>query len=75
MMDFPIRWRGLYKPITSMSLFNSPELDIALSTICFLARPNAQCTLQGSNAVDYKLQTFRIKKGRKHHVGTAYFIA
>ena len=26
---------------------SSPELDIALYTICFLARPDAQCPVQG----------------------------
>ena len=73
-MGFPIRWRGLYKPITSMSLFNSPELDIALATLCFLARPNRGCTLQGSNGVNYKLQTYEKEQDGEFHLATAFFI-
>ena len=74
MMDFPIRWRGLYKPITSMSLFNIPQLDIALATLCFLARPNRGCTLQGSNGVNYKLQTYKKEQNGEFHLATAFFI-
>jgi len=72
MMDLPIRWRGIYKSITSMSLSSSPELDIALATVCFLARPNALCNLSGANGVAYKYQTYELLQNGVKYVGSAY---
>ena len=71
-MDFPVRWRGIYKAITSMSIASSPELDIALATVCFLARPNALCPLQGANGVAYKYQTYEKLQNGVKYVGSAY---
>ena len=72
-MDFPIIWKGIYKPITSISLFNSPEVDIALATICFLALPNSRCSLQGANGKNYEYQTYT-KKGDDGvtYIGSAF---
>ena len=72
MMDFLISWRGLFKSITSISLSSSPELDTALATVCFLARPNALCPLQGANGNAYKYQTYDLLQNGVKYVGSAY---
>ena len=71
-MDFPIKWRGLFKAITSISLSSSPELDIALATVCFLARPNKLCPLQGANGNAYKYQTYELVQNGVKYVGSVY---
>ena len=71
-MDFPVQWRGLYKSLDSMSMFSSPELDMALMTVCFLARPNALCNVQGSNGVAYKYQTYELIQNGVSYIGSAY---
>ena len=50
-MLFSFRWDGYRKPIGSMMFGISPELEIALYTICFRARPGRDCnvTLGGDN--------------------------
>lgn len=72
MIEMPMSWRGVYKPISSISVGGSPELELALSTICFLARPNKKCKLVGPNGMEYKYQTFVIKYKGFEYVGTAY---
>ena len=39
-------WLGNFKSGGSMFLAVSPEMDLALYTICFLARPNQVCTVR-----------------------------
>ena len=68
----PMSWHGIYKPISSISVAGSPELELALSTICFLARPNKKCKLEGANGTPYKYQTFVMKYKGVEYVGTAY---
>ena len=72
MIEMPMSWRGVYKPISSISVGGSPELELALSTICFLARPNKKCKLEGPNGMDYKYQTYVMKYKGVEYVGTAY---
>lgn len=57
-----------------MSLSNSPELDIALATVCFLARPNRLCPLQGSNGAHYKYQTWEKTINNVTYFSTAYAV-
>ena len=68
----PMNWHGIFKPISSISVGGSPELELALSTICFIARPNKKCKLVGANGNDYKYQTYVMKYKGVDYVGTAY---
>lgn len=65
-------WDGIYKPISSISVSASPEIDLALATVCFLARPNAKCHLSGADGTAYAYQTYTQAYNSKTYVGSAY---
>ena len=67
-----MKWTGVYKPISSIAVGGSPELEMAIATICFVARPNKACRVKGSNGKDYKYDTFTVSHGGKTYIGTAY---
>lgn len=46
-IEMPMKWQGVYKPVSSITVASSPEMDMALYTICFLTRPDALCPIQG----------------------------
>lgn len=68
----PMRWDGIYKSISSISVAGSPEVDIALATVCFLARPNAKCPLEGANGNAYAYQTYTLSYNGHTYIGSAY---
>jgi len=64
-------WRNLCKSISSMFIGTSPELELALFTVCFHARRNALCPISlGGNQL--RIQTFDITRSGRTFVGTAY---
>jgi len=76
-----MEWKGVFKAVSSMSTSSSPELDMALYTICFLARPNALCPVQGpprpgstsaSRNSLYRIQTFSNVYQNRSYIGSAY---
>lgn len=67
-----MKWNNVYKPISSIAIAGSPELEIALATVCFLARPNALCRLQGSNNNIYHYQTYTLDYKGVTYVGSAF---
>lgn len=78
-IEMPMEWHGIYKPFNTISIGSSPELDIALYTICFLARPDAFCPVQGPASSDrnsrvtrYRIQSFvQTYRGNKF-IGSAF---
>jgi poly(U)-specific endoribonuclease len=72
MIEMPMKWNGVYKAISSIAVAGSPELEMALGTVCFLARPDALCPLQGSNGRAYNYQTYTFQYKGVTYIGTAY---
>ena len=71
-VDLPMSWDGLYKSISSISVSGSPEIELALATVCFLTRPNAKCPLSGSDGTAYAYQTYTLTYNGKDYIGSAY---
>jgi len=71
-IEMPMEWEGVYKPVNSIAVAGSPELQLALSTICFLARPDAKCPVVGTNGAKYFFQTYTYTYKGVHYVATAY---
>lgn len=63
--------KGLHKPVSSLLIGASPELEIALFTICFLSRPNRGCKV-GYNNVPITVLTHSYNHNGKTYVGSAY---
>jgi len=72
MLEMPMMWNGVYKAISSIAVAGSPELEMALGTVCFLTRPNGLCPLHGSNGNVYHYQTYELIYNGVTYVGTAY---
>ena len=72
MIEMPMKWEGIYKEISSIAIGSSPELDIALGTVCFLARKDSKCNLAGADGTPYAYQTFTLTQNGVTYVGTAY---
>ncbi|XP_067909848.1 uridylate-specific endoribonuclease A [Heterodontus francisci] len=68
-------WNGYYKQVGSGFIGSSPEFDFAIYTLCFIARPNAPCTVSlGGNTM--KIQTYTWTKSTygngKKYVASAF---
>jgi len=62
---------GLVKPVSSIFLGLSPELEMALYTLCALLKPNDTCKLKlADKTVDVMTHVFKIN-GKKY-LGSAY---
>ena len=68
----PMKWNNIYKAISSIAIGGSPEVELALATVCFMARPNAKCPVQGPNGARYSWQTYTLASNGKTYVGSAY---
>ena len=71
LIEMPVSWRGEYKAFNSISVGASPELEMALYTICFLTRPNGSCPVE-ANGVRYRIQSFTSNYNGKRFIGTTY---
>ncbi|NWU44661.1 ENDUA protein, partial [Hylia prasina] len=68
-LSLQFRWDGHSKPRGSLLVGSSPEFDLALFTLCFLARPDRQCRVSlGGEAAT--IQTYTWDKQRL--VASAY---
>ncbi|NWI35252.1 ENDUC protein, partial [Picathartes gymnocephalus] len=68
-LSLQFRWDGHSKPRGSLLVGSSPEFDLALFTLCFLARPDRQCHISlGGEAAT--IQTYTWDKQRL--VASAY---
>ena len=55
----------------SMYVGTSPELEMALYTICFLTRPSVSCPIS-LNDVPVYITTYPLEQGGVTYIGTAY---
>ena len=52
-------WGNYLKHSSSMLIGTSPELELALFTLCYRTRPNMKCRVSlGENKFNIKTQTF-----------------
>ncbi|XP_061708967.1 endoribonuclease CG2145-like [Cydia pomonella] len=58
-------------PEVTMFVGTSPELETALYTLCFMARPDGQCRLRYNN-VQFTIQTKTLKSENVKLIDTAY---
>ena len=68
MSDF--LWRDATKPLSSLWIGTSPELELALYTICHLARPNGNCDFTIAGGSNTTVTTYGWENGPL--VSTAY---
>jgi poly(U)-specific endoribonuclease len=64
-------WRRGQKPISSMFVGTSPELELSVFTLCWYARPNAKCTIQ-FNGTKFYVQTYDITYSSQKYVASSY---
>lgn len=63
--------QGIDKPVNSMIIGTSPEMDIALYTLCFVTRADQDCKLKlANNEIQIITHTFRYRS--KNLIGSAY---
>ena len=64
-------WNGVIKKHGSMFVGTSPELEMALYTICFLTRKGQNCNIKLNN-VPVQIKTSEVTQGSHDYIGTAY---
>ena len=68
----PVDLYGSTKAATQLNIGASPELDLALGTLCFVARPDAPCVVQGSNGIQYTWETRTINYNGVQHIESSH---
>ena len=56
-LSMPVDLYGSTKAKTQFNFGASPELELAIGTLCFVARADAPCPISGSNDVPYTWNT------------------
>ena len=69
MMTFD--WKGYTKPVSSMWIGSTPEMELAVYTVCFLYKSNALVDVS-MNGAAYKIQTYTETYNSETLVGSAY---
>lgn len=64
-------WRGNLKPVGGYLIGSSVEHDLAVFTLCWLARPDSKCPVQ-SHGVDYQVQTWVKELNGQRLVASSY---
>ncbi|KAG0725672.1 Poly(U)-specific endoribonuclease [Chionoecetes opilio] len=64
-------WLQDTKPVGTIFVGTTPELEMALYTLCFLAKPNARCPVQLAGK-KFTIQTWKQSYQGKTLVGSAY---
>lgn len=63
--------QGVDKPVGTMFIGTSPELEMSLYTLCYVTRVDTDCKLKlGNNEVDIVTYNFRYRS--KNYIGSAY---
>lgn len=71
MIKFHFTQQGVDKPVNSMFIGTSPELEMALYTLCFVTRADSECNLKlANNDVSIMTHTFRYRS--KNLIGSGY---
>jgi len=73
-LEMPLDFYGATKAADQVVLGASPELEIALATICFLARPNGDCPLQAADGAAYTLTTYPWNYQGVDYMGSAHAV-
>ena len=64
-------WEGSIKPVSSIFIGLSPELEMALYTLGVLLKPDDSCTVSlGGKTIDIRTHVF--KNHGKKYLGTAF---
>ena len=64
-------WEGSIKPVSSIFMGLSPELELALYTLCVLIKPDDACEISlGGKKVEIRTHVFK-NEGKKY-LGTAF---
>lgn len=67
------RWSNVIKPSGSMFVGTSPELEMALYTVCFFTRPDDRCPLSlGGKTFGIQTRRYHLRGNRGSVIGTAY---
>lgn len=66
-----LSYNQINKPTNSMFVGTSPELEMALYTLCFQVRPDGSCPLT-YNGKTFNIQTYIFRYRGKDLVGSAY---
>lgn len=70
-MKLHFNQQGVDKPVDTMFVGTSPELEMALYTVCFVTRADNDCKLKLANEdVEIVTHTFRYRS--KNLIGSAY---
>ncbi|XP_076646982.1 endoribonuclease Arlr [Halictus rubicundus] len=59
------------RKISTMFIGTTPELEVALYTLCFFTRPNRKCRISFTGS-QFSIQTYILKSNKKACVGTAF---
>ena len=70
MLSVQFTWNGQVKDVSSMFIGTSPEFELALYTLCFLAGQEENVVQVGDYEV--KIKVYRIKSKYGDKVGSAY---
>ncbi|XP_014218463.1 poly(U)-specific endoribonuclease homolog [Copidosoma floridanum] len=66
-----MRYDGIDKPVTNIFVGTSPELEMALYTICFYARPDTLCPVS-LGGTKFNIITHKFTYRSRAHIGSAY---
>lgn len=64
-------YNQMNKPVNGVFIGTTPELEIALYTLCFATFPDKDCILT-SNGHDFKIKTYTFRYRGKTVIGSAY---
>lgn len=65
-------WKGTNKPVGTLFVGTSPEFELALYSVCYLARPNNKCDFTLNNQPVF-IQTYTfIGPNKQKLIGSAY---
>jgi len=65
------KWLDKTKPVGTLFVGTSPELELALYTVCFFARPNEKCFLR-LNGKNIYIQTYTFTANKQKLIGSAF---
>ncbi|KAF4522502.1 hypothetical protein B566_EDAN002587 [Ephemera danica] len=70
-VKYSFTWANHTKPVNSMFIATSPELEMALYTVCFLARPGDRCPVRLSGQ-PFHIKTYPFTYHGSQYIGSAF---
>jgi poly(U)-specific endoribonuclease len=71
-LSMPVDLYGSTKAYTEFNFGASPELELALGTLCFVARADVPCVISGSNGVTYNWDTHTVTYNGVQYVESSH---